>query len=518
MSSDSFRIAKLWTDTCFNSHEFCLRPELPTLPTRVIDIGPADGSEEPKLFLSRDHKGHYTALSYCWGGPQLFTLTTGTLDEKQQRLSMSDLPAAFCDAIKVTRSLEFQYLWIDALCIVQDSDTDKAFEIATMDQVHHNASVTICAANIASCSQSFLSTWIPASYPSSFQLSAIKFPCPDGAMGTILVEEKQGYSSSSEPLNQRGWALQERLLSPRVLTFGSIQMYWQCQTALCREGGTAEEFEPCNMWRLSDDFFQRNANGGIPTGVDQIYDRWYDIIEDYSTRQLTLRTDMLPALSGIATRFASMLNDSYCAGLWRNDLLNGLAWMAVGDKTRPSAYRAPSWSWASFDDGAIYLKRLTAKTDLVQLTKVVSSDIQPLHPTAPFGEVQAGTIELRGVVKDTDWVSVQDFEHADGNFLSTVSPDVDEETIGNAVEPGVGERAVFQTGYDVKQGDNAVSRPVSLLPIADTCSLILECQPDGKYVKLGLLSSFRDPETAEDLNAKLEEFYEGCTERTVVIR
>jgi Heterokaryon incompatibility protein (HET) len=428
------------------------------LPTRVIDVGPADGSEEPKLFLSRGDNGHYTTLSYCWGGPQLFTLTLGTLGDKQQRLSMSDLPVAFCDAIEVTRSLEFQYLWIDALCIVQDSEIDKASEIATMDQVYQNASVTICAANIARCSQSFLSTWIPASYPSPFQLSAIKFPCPDGAMGIIFVEDKPGYSSSKEPLNQRGWALQERLLSSRLLTFGLHQMYWQCQSAQYCEGGTVKHFKPQGMERLSHDFFQRNVHGGTSAELQHIYDRWRDIIEDYSPRKFTLSTDMLPALSGIATRFASMLNDSYCAGLWRNDLLNGLAWTAAGDKTRPSAYRAPSWSWASIDGGVCYDPRpRTSKIDLVQLTKVVSCEIQPLHPTAPFGEVQAGTIELRGVVKDFDWDGVLEFRRADGNYLGRVFPDVEEEAIDSAVDPGVGERAVFQMDCYVEEGDNAVA-------------------------------------------------------------
>jgi Heterokaryon incompatibility protein (HET) len=345
----SFDLARRWIDECFESHQHCPGPEVPHLPTRVIDVWAEDGAE-PKLVLSKGEKCWYATLSYCWGGPQPFTLTLETMKSKQQGISVYEIPATYRDAILAARLLNIQYLWIDALCIIQDSEIDKAVEMATMDQVYHNATVTIAAANVKGCFERFLSNWVPRSFPEQVQLANINFPCPNGKTGNIFVEHGRGHGAYSKPLSKRGWALQERLLSPRVLTFGQHQMSWHCQTAHHSEGGSYDdEFlgPGRRMERLGYEFFQHKGQSPGSTASDEIYGNWRDIVTDYSERQLTVRTDTLPGLSGIASRFASVLNDTYCAGLWKNDLLRCLGWLAAGDEEvirRPSEYRAPTWS------------------------------------------------------------------------------------------------------------------------------------------------------------------------------
>ncbi|KAK1963005.1 hypothetical protein LY78DRAFT_562375, partial [Colletotrichum sublineola] len=89
---------------------------------------------------------------------------------------------------------------------------------------------------------------------------------------------------------------------------------------------------------------------------------WYQLVEEYTTRKLTFGADKLPALAGLAALFKSLLHSNslptYVAGLWREDIANGLIWGAkynhVNGQRRhfgytPSDLRAPSWSWASVD-------------------------------------------------------------------------------------------------------------------------------------------------------------------------
>jgi Heterokaryon incompatibility protein (HET) len=520
----SLDLARRWIDDCLQSHEHCPGPEMPVLPTRVIDVGAEDG-DDPKLVLSQGQRGWYAALSYCWGGPQPFTLTLETMESKLQGISVSKIPETFENAICVARLLNIQYLWIDALCIIQDSDVDKAVEMATMDQVYHNATVTIAAANVEGCSDSFLRKWLPRSYPDQFQLATIDFPCPNGKTGNILVEHGRGYSPKEEPLSKRGWALQERLLSPRVLTFGMHQMWWHCQTALHSEGGAySDDFVGLgqNMDRLGYDFFQQKGKSPRSTGSNELYEYWRYLVSNYSELHLTVRTDTLPALSGIATRFATVLNDTYCAGLWKNDLLRCLAWYTghyeEGLVRRSSEYRAPTWSWASIDTGVGWdLRKDKPKMDLLIPTEVLHCQVEPLYSMAPFGEVRAGTVELRGLVRDLDWDGGVELLDADGDLLVKALPDVTVETL-NVDADGQGQQQVdFHMGQ-YEKGVNAIVRRVSCIPVTDHFSLILERQRDGKYVRLGVLDFYFVDDIESRSQAWVEGFYEDATERTVVIR
>lgn len=519
VDDSSLDLARRWVEDCLNFHIDCPGPEVVALPTRVLDVGPEDGSHDPRLFLTRGIKGRYAALSYCWGGPQQFKLSLDTLQEKQQDISMCELPEGFQDAVEVTRGLRLRYLWIDALCIIQDSDADKAIQMATMDQVYHSAWVTICAANVRKCTRSFLSFHVPRSYHHPYELAKISFPCPNGSKGNIFIEAGNEYLANKEPLNNRGWALQERLVSPRVLTFGHHQMYWQCQSALHGEGGVTEEFWRPYLPRLGNDFFWQKKETKSPTDPHQIYGNWFDIVEDYTLRQLTVSSDKLPALSGIATRFASVLNDSYCAGLWKNDLKNGLGWQRDSYGGRRSAeYRAPTWSWASVEDDVSWSgRRRQSQLDIVMRTSVLSCSIRLDHPAAPFGAVREGTIELRGLVKDVDWDGGEELYDEDGEWIGDVTPDTREEILDRGPDGEETEPYIFYMGRE-RDKANSVTRRVSCIPVTDYHSLVLARQQDGQYTRLGIIYCERDPEKWGYLKEQVEELYGNATERTITIR
>lgn len=193
----------------------------------LIDVGKGDGKESTYVHLSRGQKAPYAALSYCWGGSQPVTLTAHTMTGMLGGLATSTLPATIQDAIIVTRKLGLRYLWVDALCIFQDSPSDKDAEIAKMDQIYQNARLTISAASAETCQDGFLAprSWRGDFSPST-SYSSIPFACPNGKTGNVLLRESMIYSSQTEPLNRRGWALQESILSSRVLIYSSWQMLW----------------------------------------------------------------------------------------------------------------------------------------------------------------------------------------------------------------------------------------------------------------------------------------------------
>lgn len=72
-----FGLIKRWLHYCDINHNNCQEREPPFLPTRVLDVG----SKHPVLLVSEGRRGHYVALSYCWGGPQTIMTTHETFEQ-----------------------------------------------------------------------------------------------------------------------------------------------------------------------------------------------------------------------------------------------------------------------------------------------------------------------------------------------------------------------------------------------------------------------------------------------------
>ncbi|KAF8909055.1 heterokaryon incompatibility protein-domain-containing protein [Gymnopilus junonius] len=142
-------IVKQWVQHCTQHHTLCGPPEglNAPLPSRVIDVGTSPG--EAKLIETHGTmKGYYTSLSYSWGiPPHSYKLTRSNLSTYKSAIKFSDeIPRTIVDAIDLTRLLGIRYIWVDALCIMQDSDTDWGNESAKMLNYYGNAYLTISAA------------------------------------------------------------------------------------------------------------------------------------------------------------------------------------------------------------------------------------------------------------------------------------------------------------------------------------------------------------------------------------
>jgi hypothetical protein len=322
----------------------------------------------------------------------------GSWEVMTQGIALSVLPKTIQDAVTVTRRLGLQYLWVDALCIKQDSEEDWASESSKMGDIYGSATITIAAAGGSTCNTG---CFIQDSSNTARLLDKIRLCLPDRSIGTISLDVQINLNPQKDPLNQRAWALQERLLSPRLLTYGSGKLLWQCQTRAAPIGiGSA---------RLPDLFFEEtpvNSNemkswNTIVTKHDHhrtLENSWIEISVDYSNRAVTYDHDRLPALSGLARRFRDFTGDVYLAGLWKKTLYSGLMWQREQPlKSRPSIYIAPTWSWLS-SQGQIYCTHIHLNRKSRPLCEILEAETVPVG-LDETGAVLSGKITLYGQIK-----------------------------------------------------------------------------------------------------------------------
>ena len=220
-----------WINECISSHSRCRSAGDSVLPARVLDIGLNDASSIT-LRESKGETGRYICLSYCWGGSEFTMTTPDTIESHRRGINLQDLPQIFQDSIKIARALGIQYLWIDALCIIQHEEdhADWKRECGCMADIFRNAYLTVAATS--------------ANSPTGGCFT----PAADGiTIGPVIMRRISHFPlpasakmSVNFPLLSRAWAYQERMLAPRVVHFGRHEMLWDCvehRTCECNQAG-----------------------------------------------------------------------------------------------------------------------------------------------------------------------------------------------------------------------------------------------------------------------------------------
>lgn len=114
-------------------------------PKRLLDVGRA--ASPMRLIDTLGKTFQYAALSHCWGSGPSLTTTKSNWAKLAVNVSFNALPPLFQDAIIITRQLGLRYIWIDSLCIVQDSLRDWETESSKMGSIYQNSYITISATN-----------------------------------------------------------------------------------------------------------------------------------------------------------------------------------------------------------------------------------------------------------------------------------------------------------------------------------------------------------------------------------
>jgi hypothetical protein len=346
--------------------------------------------------------GTYIILSHCWGIEPPLTTTVSTLESRKSSVSMSSLPKTFRDAVTITRKLGKKYLWIDSLCIIQDSQADWGFEAGRMKDYYRNAYLTVSALSSPNSHHGILNPRKPIPVAKLSQELDLYFRAE-------IPKKRDVFKNSI--LNTRAWSLQERLLSTRIVHYGHIEMYWECLTCSTQESSSVlhtTKTDPESIIVSEGEDFKR-ALSYINTKREAI-DFWHRLVGQYSRRALTKSSDKLPAIAGIASAIQSTTLLTYVAGLWREDI-SGLLWFweptgsGGSNSARPAVYQAPTWSWASRNGSIRYLVTDGHDKSLAP-AQIIDVNISLLQDD-PFGELTHGSITLRARTKTVHFVHLQ---------------------------------------------------------------------------------------------------------------
>ncbi|KAL2132086.1 hypothetical protein VTI74DRAFT_4239 [Chaetomium olivicolor] len=421
------------------------------LPDYVVDVGDSSSSPQADAVLVKGNGrvAKYATLSYYWGDmPESAKTTTTNLAARLEAVNVTSLPQTLQGAISVARALDIRFIWINALCIIQDSHEHWEQQAALMSHIYRNSALTIAADAGPEAQLVFFVMRNPlavrpcrlsAKTPQSIGLQdggrswllcfervsprcvpALRHPVPSELAWRWPSEKAIEEHPGSSFLSSRGWTLQENLFFQRVLTFNSAGMWWRCPSK-----------------RIYESSPQRDALAGVPNlnnpvlNVDPVdwrrYENWSKTIVNYTERRLTFPTDKLPAFSALASAFwemtwAANIEDTYLVGVWKNDLAHGLLWTPKDNsksniRLPRSPYIAPSFFCASLDVVSIaFPSRFPSEKEpnrvLQEFFSVVQTNCNILSQD-PFGRISECSLTMSAKVMETRF-----FDHTSSTISS----------------------------------------------------------------------------------------------------
>ncbi|KAH6463713.1 hypothetical protein HBI57_054820 [Parastagonospora nodorum] len=233
---------------CKLKHVSCRQAARPLLPKRVLLLNSDNGENiTARLFEPINQRSPYVSLSHCWGKRQNCITTRKNIAKRIAGVPWKQIPQTFREAMQLTIKLGVRYIWIDSLCIVQDDAEDWEVQSALMSEIYQNAVLTIAATSSSGDNEG-------SSKRIGNRAPDIEVALPED-VGTCRIGVRRpldhfdvqtaGGLLDHFPLLTRGWAFQERLLSPRVLHICEFELVWECREASrCECGGVSQEKSP----------------------------------------------------------------------------------------------------------------------------------------------------------------------------------------------------------------------------------------------------------------------------------
>jgi hypothetical protein len=400
-SATSLDTALTWYQDCLATHEICKQAILPKsnwLPTRLIDIESPSGNTwtlvqgAKVLQHSTADLPRYMTLSYRWGSFLDLRLLTSTNETFMNGQPIGELPLTFRDFITVARHFGVRYLWIDRLCIIQDSSKDWEAEAVMMGAVYSNATCNIAASDAEEPTGGlFRERNVSDMQPFSLDFPVTKY------YKTFCFRESNTQSWKRDmnegPLHNRGWVFQETFLAARVLYFTRRQILWACQSRRAGEGynlgEVIEESAPSVM----------RKDPKLHTATRE----FSDVVETYTKCKLTRGEDKLYALAGVCSVFEEVTGSRVVAGCLESVLGQQLHWYTkYPTKPATTPQRAPSWSWAAVDSpvvtGSAWIGfEDTEHTLLIDSPRISPASIPGHSADGPHGNATALSIKGRTV-------------------------------------------------------------------------------------------------------------------------
>ncbi|KAF2399435.1 HET-domain-containing protein [Trichodelitschia bisporula] len=314
----------------------------------------------------------YAALSYVWGASQKLKATSGNIEELQKPGALQDESVALTisDARELALKLGIEYIWVDALCILQDSDADKVVQISNMHAIYGAAYLTIVAAagpdasaglpGLRPNTRFFLQQEIVVIEPGS---SEPGFRDGLSFMTTIYSNILSGgHYTDTTMWGRRGWTMQERALSRRALVFTSEQIYWGCMEAAFCEESYFELSEPRfrSFSSLGNELTVQRTFlnfGEVGDSSERTWSQYQILVRRFTQRQFSFEGDISDAFTGITRAFQRISGEQFHWGIPRSRFDIGMAWDTFTGQKRRAVLSTlpvtskhgrvtfPSWSW-----------------------------------------------------------------------------------------------------------------------------------------------------------------------------
>ena len=379
LHDESFSMISKWILNCRRFHPLCRRTQAhdrKTLPRRLLEIRGSNARDI--LVRVRQTKDlplvpQYATLSHRWrNAPSRLLMDNSASFENS--VPLDELPKHFSDAIRVCWNLGYEYLWIDSLCIIQDSVDDWSHEAGRMDDIYSNSWITFAATAASdsdcglNCNRNYLEV-VPC---------RIKALWENGEHHDFVCYNKTGWQQyvESPELGDRAWVVQERLLSPRTIHFAADQIYWECaslRASECLPSGPIPHQPDYTADQNLKSLISRSRQG-TNDEVQSFNYAWTEILRMYSRTDLTKESDREIALSGIVTRLSKDFNferTDFVMGLWKSRLPHQLAWYPEhGRDWREIWSEAPSWSWFSCGGSVEYLPYLWESVPVISVLEI----------------------------------------------------------------------------------------------------------------------------------------------------
>ena len=347
LKSLPFEINTAWTDMVvpdqYNSYE---------------EFRPGLQLRRSKPYNRRITHEPYIALSYVWGKGEPYTtkLSNIMLHRNHGGLerNLEKLPRVFHDAFNLVRCLGVRYIWIDSLCIVQDSNRSWGLNSRVMDLIYGNAVLTICAADGIDSSSG-----LKAMHPKEHDANQISADCAQGVR--LMVSRPPEIGIRASTWNTRAWTFQERLLSKRCLIFTEGRVYFQCLST-----------------GMSEDIFADREGAGwsldlvnAPLQMLRELSRralwvYTNCVPLYTARVLTKPKDILAAFNGICNVMEKTMQAPFIFGLPSSHFDMALLWepqralkrrvpRSDVERAEYGGMQFPSWSWCGWTSNALDL-------------------------------------------------------------------------------------------------------------------------------------------------------------------
>ncbi|KAL4891881.1 heterokaryon incompatibility protein-domain-containing protein [Aspergillus ambiguus] len=347
-----FSLVQEWLHSCEHVHGLQCSPSTgKDITLKFIDV-------KRMCIVEREFNSRYLALSYVWGHANTFYALKDNLSKLEVDGSLYPIqhliPRVIRDAVTLTRAIGERYLWVDALCIVQDDMKSREMYVPQMNVIFGQAILTIVA-----LSGMDASSCLPGVVSGSRKVSQIVENVDGLKLVAKLPDLPTAWNKSQ--WKTRGWTFQEEILSKRYLFFADNQVYFQCQSAYYTEDTAGDRSRADPMPGLPNPLGREiTDNGPAYSSTFNVYEC---LVKSYSNRELSYHCDSLRAFSGVMSAFEQIFGWDFICGLPKKVFDLALLWKPMTDviprPRRGSSYSQsqictlPTWCWAAWT-GDVY--------------------------------------------------------------------------------------------------------------------------------------------------------------------